>query len=79
VLNGRRPRRTRTHAGDCVGSVCGDRMGRFCGDRMGHFFGDRMGSISSDCVGPHEALGMLHRNEEIMLTNKHHNRHYRRL
>jgi hypothetical protein len=52
-----------------------------CGDRMGSISCDRMGSVSGDRVGRlicyTESRGT--RGNLFMLTNKRHNRHYRRL
>jgi hypothetical protein len=81
-LDRRRPRRPHgIVSGDCVGSVCGDRMGRFYGYRMGHFCGDRMGAISGDHVGRLICYteSRSTRGNLLILTNKHHNRRYRRL
>ena len=52
-------------SGDCVGSVCGDRMGHFCGDRVGRLI------CYTETRSTHGNL--------FMLTNRRHNRHYRRL
>jgi hypothetical protein len=74
---------------DRVGSVCGDRMGSVCGDRMGSVCGDRMGRFCSDLidsVSGNRVEGLIcytetrsTRGNLFMLTNKHHNRRYRRL
>jgi uncharacterized protein YcfJ len=62
-------------SGDRVGSVCGNRVGSVCGNRVGSVCGDRMGRFCGD--------GMWHRGARVeiffILTNKRHNRHYRRL